>query len=237
MKIVIRALAASLCTLALTVSAADFNENFDSYTAGNNIHGQGIWQGWDNTPSAGALVSSAISDSSPNSVNVTGASDLVGQFPGISGGLWSFSVNQYVPSASSGNSYFILMNKYKAGGAAADYNWSVQIQNDMALNRVISDQGGGAFLPLVRDSWNTLRFDINFGANTVSEFYNGALLSTHAWHDGSGANALAAIDLYANNAGPVYYDNLSITTSVPEPGSLSLLALGGLAFFLRRKTR
>ena len=128
------------------------------------------------------------------------------------------------------------MNRYKAGGAAADYNWSVQIQNDMALNRVISDQGGGAFLPLVRDSWNTFRFDINFVANTVSEFYNGGLLSTHAWHDGSGANALAAIDLYANNAGPVYYDNLSIN-AVPEPGSLSLLALGGLVFVLRRKTR
>jgi len=236
MKAVIRTIAAGLCAVALSVSAAGFSENFDSYTTGSSLHGQGIWQGWDNTPSAGALVSSAFSLSSPNSANITGASDLVGQFPGISGGLWSFTINQYVPSSSTGNSYFILMNKYTSGGVESDYNWSVQIQNDMALGRVISDTGGGAFLPMVRNAWNTFRFDINFGANSVSEYYNGTLLSTHAWHDGTGANALAAIDLYANSAGPVYYDNLNIAV-VPEPASLSLVALGGLLFAFRRKNR
>ncbi len=234
MKAVTRILAAAFCGVLFSATAANFSENFDSYVAGSNLHGQGVWQGWDNTPGAGALVSSALSSSAPNSVNITGGSDLVGQFSGISGGLWSLSIQQYVPANFTGESYLILLNKYRANGGASDYNWSVQINNQAASGRIISDSGGGVSLPLVRDSWNTFRFEIDFGASTVSEFYNGTLLSTHAWHDGSGAAALAAIDLYANGASPVYYDNLTIT-QVPEPASLSLLVLGGLAFVFRRK--
>jgi hypothetical protein len=237
MKAVTRILATGLCSVILAVTSStalgQFSDNFDSYVAGSNIHGQGGWKGWDNVAGAGALVSSAFSLSSPNSVNITGGSDLVHTFSGINSGLWSLSINQYVPGNSTGNSYFILLNQYNDGGP---YNWSVQIQNNMDTGVVTSDIGGGATRPLVRDAWNTFRFDFNFGSGTVSEYYNGSLLSTHPLHDGTGQNALGGIDLFANGAAPVYYDNLSITM-IPEPGSLSLLALGGLAFVLRRKAR
>jgi hypothetical protein len=129
------------------------------------------------------------------------------------------------------------MNRYAHLGT--NNNWSVQIENNMGTGEVISDMvTTGGILPLVRDSWNTWRFDIDLtsGNGMVSEYYNGTLLSTHPWHNGTGVNAIGAIDLYANGAGPVYYDNLSITM-IPEPGSLSLLALGGLLFVLRRKAR
>lgn len=58
-------------------------------------------------------------------------------------------------------------------------------------------------------------------------------MGTRLWQDG-GVNALAAIDLYANNAGPVYYDNFSLT-QVPEPTTTALLGLGLAAFLFRRR--
>jgi len=41
----------SACSLA---GAQDFAEDFESYAAGSEMHGQGGWKGWDNTPGAGA---------------------------------------------------------------------------------------------------------------------------------------------------------------------------------------
>lgn len=227
-----RLLLALPVALATTLTAtADVADNFDSYVAGSQLHGQGGWKGWDNSAGAGALVSSAFAYSSPNSVNITGGSDLVRTFSGVTSGLWTFSIMQYIPSTSTGNSYFILLNQYNDGGP---YDWSVQIQNNMGTSLITSDIGGGATLPMVKDAWAEYRFDISITGNTVSEYYNNQFLSTHAWHDGTGQNALGAIDLYANNAGPVYYDNLQVSL-VPEPSAISFMALVGLALLIRSR--
>lgn len=226
----------AFCLAAAIPANAQFQflDNF-SYVDGSNLHGQAGWQGWDNVASAGAVVSSAFSYSAPTSVNITGGSDLVHRFIGATSGLWTFSVRQYIPSTSTGTSYFILLNQYNDGGP---YDWSVQIQYNMGTGMVVSDFGAGATLPLVRNAWADIRFDINLTANTVSEFYNGALLSTHAWNDATGLMAISAVDLYANNAGPVYYDDLSLIYVVPEPSAAALLALfGALGAVWTRRNR
>jgi hypothetical protein len=87
---------------------------------------------------------------------------------------------------------------------------------------------------MIKGQWVEYQFVIKPDANTVSEYYNGQLLSTHAWYGAGGFDVVAAIDLFGNGASTVYYDNLKIYF-VPEPGSLSLLALGGLVLALRRK--
>lgn len=223
-----------LAGAALFVSnaqAAAVNDDFESYAAGSNLHGQGNWEGWDNTASAGANISTTFAFSGTQSVNVTGGSDLVYKFSGVNSGIWALNIRQYIPTSSTGTSYFILMNQYGGG----NYNWSVQVQYNMATGQMTSDQGGGATLPFVKDTWADLGFTFDLGANTVTETYNGQVLSTHAWQSG-GANALAAMDLFANGAGPVYYDNLTLV-QVPEPTVPALLALGGLLLALRRNKR
>jgi hypothetical protein len=192
--------------LTLVTDAAE-QDSFDNYENESNLHGQGGWKGWDNDPDAAAFVSSDYALSPSQSVNVAGSSDLIRTFSGISSGLWSFRIMQYIPSTSTGNSYLILLNLYKDGGP---YDWSVQIQNDMDTGTIISDNGGGAQLPMVKDTWVEYRFEINFAAGTVDEFYNNQLLSTHQWHDDTGVNELAALDLYANSATAVYYDDFSL---------------------------
>ena len=72
------AIAAAACCLAGAVTVqAQWSENFDSYASGSQVAGQGGWQGWDDAAAAGALVSSAQSLSSPNSIAIAGGSDLV----------------------------------------------------------------------------------------------------------------------------------------------------------------
>jgi hypothetical protein len=215
---------ACLAVLARPVAAQVFDD-FESYAVSSNLHGQGGWAGWMGNASAGALVSTNFSFSPIRSVNITGASDLVHTFSGATNGQWVFSVMQYIPSSSTGDSYVILMNTYQAPYATSNLSWSVQIQCNMATGQIISDYGGGATLPMLKDQWVEFRCEVNLASNSVSEFYNGQLLSTHLWQGGGGGpglNEIQALDLFANNAGPVYYDNVSLALRgcVPPPANM-----------------
>src|ERR1035441_6585189 len=215
-------LALALCIVALGARAAAFFDDFESYAVGSNLHGQGGWTGWANNPNAGALVSTNFAFSPTRSVNITGASDLVHTFSGATNGQWVFSVMQYIPSTSTGTTYVVLMNTYRSPYGATDLNWSVIIQNNMDSGQIISDLGGSATLPMIKDQWMEVRCEINLASNSVSEFYNGQLLSTHAWQGGLGGpglNEIQALDLFANNAAPVYYDNVSLGASGACSGS------------------
>ena len=200
----------TLCTMALAARADTFFDDFESYAVGSNLHGQGGWVGWANDPSAGALVSSNFAFSPVRSVAIAGASDLTHTLVGATNGSWVFTVRQFIPSTSTGTNYVILLNTFQPPFGNADLNWSVQIQNNLDSGRVISDLGGGATLPMVKDQWVEVKCLINLASNTVSEFYNGQLLSTHAWRDGTGLNQIQALDLFANNAAPVYYDDVRL---------------------------
>ncbi len=226
-----------MTTAALTFvgQAAGMSDDFESYTAGATIHGQGGWKGWDNSAGAAAMVSTAQALSGTQSVNVSGASDLVHEF-GYSGGLWELSLSQYIPASASGTTYLILMNKYKDSGGTADYNWSVQIPINLGAGTAADDMvGGEPALSVTKDQWATWKFSIDLDANRVGTYYNDQLWTEHDWTT-DGALSLAAIDLYANNATAVYYDDLKVQ-QIPEPTTLALLGLGAVALVLRRRSR
>lgn len=234
--------------MACVAQAQDFNENFDGYAAGSNLHGQGGWKGWANDAGAGAVLSTSQAKSTPNSVNVTGGSDLVHEF-NYTSGKWQISIDQYVPSSvTTGESYLIFMNRYADSGTGN--NWSIQTVANLAAtansdgvpgNSFVEFGGSGntahnATTPIVRDAWTTWTLDVDLDNNKVQQYYNGAAFGPeHPWQ-ATGVNAIGAIDLFANNAGPVYYDNLTIQ-QIPEPSVLALIGLGGLAFGLRRRVR
>jgi hypothetical protein len=214
-----------VCSIA---SASVFTEDFEAYAPGSAMHGQGGWKGWDNSAAAGAPASSMYAYSGTNSVEIIGSADLVHEFD-QAGGQWEFSAMQYIPDGTHGTTYFLLLNTYNDGGP---YDWSVQLAYNLDTGIVTSDFGGGATAPIVHGQWVELKFLIDLDNNTVDEYYNGALLSTHQWDDNV-HGTLGCVDLYGNNASSVYYDDVRV---VPEPATLSLLCLGGLALIRRRRS-
>ena len=204
----------------------DFSENFDAYAVGSNVHGQGGWKGWFNDVNAGAFVDDAFSTSPSNSINISTTSDLVHEFDQASG-VWIVRAMQYIPADYAGQSYFIMQNKYDDAGA--DLNWSVQVQFDSGTGSVLNDGGvSGGSMAYATGEWKEIRVEIDLDNNIQSFFYDGTLLYSGSWTDqfapGAGALEIGAIDLFANGASPVYYDDITITEQGGAPYAVSLSA-------------
>jgi subtilisin family serine protease len=191
--------------------AVDWSENFDSYVTGSQMHGQGGWKGWFNDPAAGALTSDVQAHSTPNSVAIVGASDLVHEYAGYTSGRWTYTAYQYIPSGTTGQTYFILLNSYDDLGT--DLNWSVQVLFDPAAGIVANEGTTVGTLPLLTDQWVELRVEIDLINDRQDFYYGGQLLYTSTWTgevSGNGALNVGAVDLFANGASVVYYDDISL---------------------------
>ena len=195
----------------------DWSDNFDSYATDLQLHGVGGWKGWANDPNAGAFTRDEQALSTPNSVEIVGASDLVHEYSGYDTGWWVYTAWQYVPSTFSGQSYFILLNTYNDGGVGL--NWSTQVYADADLDLVVNAGATPGTLPLIYDQWVELRVEIDLVNDTQDFYYDGQLLYAGTWTDensGGGALNIGAVDLFANGATAVYYDNISLVENAPE---------------------
>jgi len=135
-------------------------------------------------------------------VAIIGSADLVQPFS-IAGGTVTVSAMQYIPSGTTGTTYFIMLNGYP--GAAND--WSVQTSFNLGTGAIAFWNGGSA--TIVYDQWVELKYVIALDSNTVDKYYNGVLRATDQW-DNDAHDTLAAIDLFGNGASTVYYDDLKI---------------------------
>lgn len=197
----------------LTVGPADWRDSFDTYANGMDLHGVNGWKGWDNTPAATAFVSDMFANSAPHSVDIAGPSDLVHEYTATSG-TWIYATRMYVPSGLSGVTYFIMLNTYADLGAK---NWSVQVNFDSGTGTMTNDGGTGGQMPFVYDEWAEIRLVIDLDSDTQDFYYNGYLLYSGTWTgevSGGGALSIQAVDLFANGASSVYYDDMYL---IPVP--------------------
>lgn len=191
-------------------------DHFDRYATGSQMHGQGGWKGWGNVPGAGALTSDVQARSVPNSVDVLGPTDLVHEYAGYSGGVWTYTAWQFIPTGTVGNTYFILLNAYDDAGTTN--NWSTQICFDetagLVRDDVPGDCSGTGSVAIVHDQWVELKVVIDLDSNLQTFYYNGQLVFTDSWTEhvsGGGGLNIAAVDLFANGASTVYYDDISLS--------------------------
>ncbi len=205
-------------TLTDGAFTASWSDNFDSYETGSSMHGQGGWKGWANSPAATAYTSDVQAVSAPNSVAIEGASDLVHEYAGYNSGTWVYTAKQFVPDSFSGQTYFILLNSYDDAGT--NLNWSTEVVFDSGTGMISNDGPDGGTLPLIKGEWVEIRVEIDLDADTQTFYYGGDELFSGSWTNGmSGGGVLniAAVDLYANTATVVYYDDISLGSFEDTP--------------------
>ena len=187
----------------LGVPAPLYVEDFESYAGGTYLQDVGGWAGWGGA-GASAPVSNAFASSGSNSVEVIGSADLVQEFD-LAGGKFVFSAMQYIPSGTTGVTFFILMNQY---GAVND--WSTQTDFDLATGAIKTFHGATGVVTIQYDEWVELKCVVDLDENTVVEYYNGVQIDSGEWDDGA-SGLFGAVDLYGNGASSVYYDDIMVT--------------------------
>jgi len=212
-----------LTFLSLSAPAnAQQHEDFDSYQAGKTVVGQGGWQEW--SAGSGALVSTTQALSLANSIDITGPSDLVHEYFGLTHGTWEYRAMQYIPSGLDKKSYFILMSSW-----GATNKWAVQVGFNPTTGNVEADAGGaGATTKIVYDKWVEVKAVIHLDSDWVQFYYDGNLLDAAtvpnhpvlgggwSWSGGpfgssKGPSNIAAVDLFANGSTKsVFYDEISL---------------------------
>jgi hypothetical protein len=112
-----------------------------------------------------------------------------------------------------GLSYFLLLSEYE-DGAGQDNSWAVQLRFD-SYNLIVESEFDTISLPLVLDQWTEIRVEIDLDGDWMEIYYDGDFLVEKEWtatpnNDLTGSLNIGAVDLYANGATPVYYDDLSL---------------------------
>ena len=194
-------------------SGRGWSDDFSSYTLGQFLDGgtdDGGWKGWDNNAALGAYVVDDQEKSVPYSVEIAGDSDLVHEYAGYTTGQWTYTAWQYIPSDFVGETGFMLLNTYEDGG---EKSWSTQLRFNADSGAVISDPELNE-LWLVYDEWVEIRVEIDLDADIQDIYYDGDLIVSKSWKDGvtgGGIANIAAVDLFANYATAVFYDDMSLS--------------------------
>ena len=196
-----------------------WEDNFDSYALDSSMHGQGGWKGWGNDPLWTAYVTDDQALSSPHSVDIVADADLVHEYVGVTSGPWTYTAWQFIPEDFLGLSYFILLSAYDDGGATN--TWAVQLRFDADME-IVESEFDAVNLPLITGEWVEIRIEIDLDGDWMEIFYDGDLLVEKEWsatvqNTGGGPLVIAAVDLFANLASSVYYDDMSLVGVPTEP--------------------
>ena len=215
MKMLVLSFGAAAVLAAVAASAsANWYEDFDSYETGSGLHGQGGWYGWEGLPIFDGYITDLYARSAPNSLESTLSTDMVHEFEGYTSGHCTFTAWQYIPDDFVGESYFILLNTYGVG----THNFSTQIRFDFL--GYVESESENAQLALITGQWVELRVEIDLDADVQDIYYDGNLLSSKSWTEGvsgGGAVNIGAVDIFANGASPVYWDDLDLFFEGEEP--------------------
>jgi hypothetical protein len=200
-----------------TIAAGEraWADNFDAYTNGQLLDGtsdDGGWEGWGNDPQWYGTVTNEQARSSPHSVKIEVNSDLVHQYSDYTSGKWVYTAWQYIPEDFAGETYFMLFCGYDGGGSGTI--WCVQLHMRSEDDTVVSDFNLES-APVVYGEWTEIRCEIDLDQDWLEIYYDDVFLAEHAWTDtvqgtGGGTLNIAAVDLFANGASPVYYDDISL---------------------------
>lgn len=205
-----------------------FEDNFDSYTAGQTLCTQNNnWSVWDG--GTDPEVSTEQAETTPNSVKIAhnGTDDLIYQFGNKSSGQFMVEFDFYVPGSGNG-AYFNFLHNY--AGTSSVWAFSCNFHNT----------GGGSLnvgnvnVPFTNNvnEWFHVTFEVDIDADEASMKFENTVV--HTWpftysETSTGivptSSTLSAVDFFASTptqtAGTYYVDNFKFTQlREPDPGVL-----------------
>jgi hypothetical protein len=237
---------AVLLAAAAAQAQANYNDGFEAYAVGSNVHGQGGWAQWNNALIVDNQISNLYAHTGTKSLASELHSDNVQDLDTVyATGRWNWTVWTYVPVTQTLPQWAVFLNDYDPT-YTTQYFWSCQVEFDPTLNQIYANLppkyaavcgvSGSQNLtaPLHVGVWTEWRIDIDSTNDRAQVWYSGAPFGTlFQWSDGisggfsvNGAS-LGTIDLYANDntlAGDrMYWDDVSITSNNSSPVELGCL--------------
>ena len=221
----------AVACLAGFATADDFVDDFENYDLGK-ICGQpgppGGWEEWTGGVNVCGDVTDDYANSGKQSLVIDGdgpdpsGDDTVHQFT-IDEGVWTFTIQTFVPEDGKGLGWVILLNQY-----GATNNWSCQTHFNADTNTVYDDDCGtpGPSTPLIRGEWVEYRVEIDLDQDVFNSFYGDfQLVKDGIWSDhvcSPGLPQIRALDLYADEppggTSGFYLDDASLKEVLGETG-------------------
>jgi hypothetical protein len=222
-------LAMLLCVIPFASVEADWYEDFESYLAGSNLHGQGGWEGYLDDPSLAAYVSDLYAYGGAQSVEVGETTAIAHPFSGYDSGVWALTCWVFVPLEYTGETDFILFNTYPPPTESHPF-WSADLVLDGATDLVYWLYDPSIATPLIRNAWVQIKFVIDLDNDTQTVFYADTTLAVLPWiRVVGGALDIAAVLMGTwIYGGPLYYDDFSLVPAIQATESTSWSQLKSL---------
>jgi len=201
-----------------------FEDNFDSYTAGQRLVGQATgtaWRTWsNNTPNKeNPYVRDDQAETTPNSVKIENDNDLYFPFANFKNGKYSIEFDYYVVSTGNG-AYFNIQHKTTSQGAPGEeWAFGVYFYNNgngyLTVDEVDYNFSYGA-----ANTWFHIYMEIDLENDQASLTINNSLVNTWQFslqENGNDEpnNQLGGVNLYAgcpdnSKKGTYYIDNFKV---------------------------
>ncbi len=194
-----------------SASAQLLDEDFDSYTAGSDLIGQGGWFAGQPGNEGDPTVSDAQSVSGNNSLQM-GVDDQAWHATGIGtngSGKWSVSTQLFVPDDDTVDGAE-AMNFSLVNSAADDLvsRWKVSFDSGRIL---IGSNGLAGFSKSVpRGVWGEVRMEIDLDNDFTEFFYNDESIGSAATSGNKDVNDILIFDDRADG-GSVFFDDIRVT--------------------------
>jgi len=155
----------------------NFEDNFDSYVAGQQISCQvsTVWKTWTNNPcsaSEDAYVSNTFSFSGSNSLKIVQNNDIVKEIGApISSGIAEINFQVFIPTGKSG--YFNTLTNFDP----PNYAWAMQVFLNANGSGTIDAQGANsAAFTFPQNQWFPIKIVADFTADSGKFYLNGNLI-------------------------------------------------------------
>ena len=201
-----------------------YSDNFDSYTAGQQLCTQNgtNWGTWNNTPGTAedAYISTEQAVSGSNSLKIEGTSDIIYRFNNQTSGVYEIDFNYYVPS--SGNGAYFNIQHFTQPGQEWAFECAFYINGMAYLNQA---QNPVTF-NFPNDAWFPVKIVIDLDNDDVTLLINGESVETSPFsytaENENGTCQLGSINFFAGSAMPnasgTYYVDDIVVSQLPATG-------------------